>query len=391
MFSSCSDNLKIYIPVGSLEAYQTAEGWSNYTDKFVVCPPSNEIWYTSTDGNIVEPSNADAFGATIVSNDYDNNKGCWVIKFEGNVTKIGNDAFWGKNKLESIIMPNSVTEISQGAFVQCDGLTSFVIPDSVLELDRSIFAHCDNLTTVIIGDSVTEIGSEVFYGCSSLQTITIGTSVTKIWQMIVDECNSLSVINCKATTPPVLNSGTFNQLPDAAKIYVPAEAYYDYILAYGWKDYANQIVAYDFESNCEVTPIVSVNEILYTSTADQPAITPTADAFNATISSHTFVNGMGRIKFNGDVTTIGDYAFNECSHLTKIIIPHTVTNISGSAFKDCTSLCEMDLRATTPPTIGLDIFYWCSNIIKVYVPAESLEDYKTDDYWRSLSTVIFAR
>ena len=37
--------------------------------------PHGEIWYTSIDGEIVEPSNPDAFGATILTNTYSNGKG----------------------------------------------------------------------------------------------------------------------------------------------------------------------------------------------------------------------------------------------------------------------------------------------------------------------------
>lgn len=49
------------------------------------------IYYTSTDGEVVTPSNPDAFGATIISNTYENGKG--VIKFDGEIEEIGRDAY----------------------------------------------------------------------------------------------------------------------------------------------------------------------------------------------------------------------------------------------------------------------------------------------------------
>ena len=53
--------------------------------------PSNEIWYTSSDGNVIEPNKTDVFGTNITSNTYENGVG--VITFDGDVTTIGGSAF----------------------------------------------------------------------------------------------------------------------------------------------------------------------------------------------------------------------------------------------------------------------------------------------------------
>lgn len=57
--------------------------------------------------------------------------------------------------------------------------------------------------------------------------------------------------------------------------------------------------------------------------------------FNVDVSSHTFSNGKGVIKFNGSVTSIGDRAFFNCSSLTSITIPNTITSIGDYAFSNC--------------------------------------------------------
>lgn len=98
--------------------------------------------------------------------------------------------------------------------------------------------------------------------------------------------------------------------------------------------YANQIVYTASEKLPE--KITFDNSGLYISaeiTFDNSGLH--IDAFNVKISSHTFSNGTGYITFNGDVTSIGNYAFYQCSGLTSITIPNSVTSIGDRAFSGC--------------------------------------------------------
>ena len=80
-------------------------------------PPNNEIWYTSTDNKIVSPNDINCFGATIVSNTYSNGKG--IIKFNNDITKIGDNAFNKCDRLISITLPDGILEICGNAFIHC--------------------------------------------------------------------------------------------------------------------------------------------------------------------------------------------------------------------------------------------------------------------------------
>ena len=134
---------------------------------FPVVQPNNEIWYTSSDGNVVNLVDAGGFIVNVVSNTYENGKG--VITFDGEVTRIGDAAFPDCSSLTTITIPNSVTHIGTIAFSN-SGLTSIAIPNSVTSVDNEAFYKCSGLTSINIPDSVTVLGYNIFVGCSSLPT-----------------------------------------------------------------------------------------------------------------------------------------------------------------------------------------------------------------------------
>ena len=215
--------------------------------EFTPSVPNNQIWYTSDDGKVVTPYDTKVFGANIISNTYSNGKG--VITFDGDVTTIGYDAFYNRESLTSVNIPDSVTTIGGCAFVYCRSLTSVNIPDSVTTIGIKAFYCCTSLTSVNIPDSVTTIGNSAFWACTSLTSVNIGDSVTTIGDYAFRSCNSLKRVYCKATTPPALG-GTyvFYDNGSGRKIYVPAGSVEAYKSADGWNEYADAIVGYDFEN-----------------------------------------------------------------------------------------------------------------------------------------------
>lgn len=117
------------------------------------------------------------------------------------VTKIGEDAFWGCDSLESIEIPDSVTEIGEGAFWGCRSLKSVEIPDSVVKIGEMAFEDCSNLQSVAIPDSVTEIEKAAFSCCWSLKSIEIPNSVVKIGEEAFWDCESLCNISVAPENP----------------------------------------------------------------------------------------------------------------------------------------------------------------------------------------------
>ena len=89
------------------------------------------------------------------------------------VTRIGNYAFNGFQKLTSVTLSNSVISIGDCAFAGCFGLASINIPNNVTSIGNYAFERCGSLTSINIPNSVTSIGANAFKSCESLTSINV--------------------------------------------------------------------------------------------------------------------------------------------------------------------------------------------------------------------------
>lgn len=87
------------------------------------------------------------------------------------------------------------------------------------------------------------------------------------------------------------------------------------------------------------------------------------------------------------VTNIENYALYGWTGITSVTIPNSVTNIGSWNFTGCTNLTRIEIRATTPPSLGNNTFVKKLDI-PLYVPAGSVEAYKTTSPWSSFSNIL---
>ena len=332
------------------------------------CPcPSNEIWYTN--GSTTEPTKPrDTFDVNIISNTYYAENECWVIKFDGEVTTIGYEAFWDCSSLTSVTIPDSVTTIWAIAFGGCSslrefngkyasedgrcliiddtlnsfapaGLTEYTIPDSVTIIGNYAFYSCSSLTSVTIPDSVTTIGAWAFRGCSSLTSVTIPDSVTTIGGSAFSGCSSLREFNGKYASDNgrcLIIDGTLNSFAPAG------------LPEYTIPDSVTEIGHYAFD----------------------------------------YCSSLTGVTIPDSVTTIGAWAFRDCSSLPSVTIPDSVTAIGIYAFYNCSSLTSVYCKAITPPAGDGNMFDYNASGRMIYVPTESVEAYKSASGWSDYASDI---
>ena len=113
--------------------------------------PDNEIWYTTTDGQIISLNNAQTdwnypeteFGAKVISNTYVNGKG--VIKFDVELSQIGSWAFWRCENLHKMYLPSKIKSIGDNAFNNCVNLQILYLSNDISSAGSYIFDNCLNL------------------------------------------------------------------------------------------------------------------------------------------------------------------------------------------------------------------------------------------------------
>lgn len=83
-----------------------------------------------------------------------------------------------------------------------------------------------------------------------------------------------------------------------------------------------------------------------------------------------FKNITARVDFYGNVRSIGESAFEQCSEMGTAILPNSLVSLGKSAFKSCLLLKEIDLPAALE-SIGDEAFAGCSSLKTVTYLADN--------------------
>ena len=78
-------------------------------------------------------------------------------------------------------------------------------------------------------------------------------------------------------------------------------------------------------------------------------------------------SSLSNLAMGESVTSIGNSAFNGCSSLTSVVIPDSVTSINRGAFANCSSLTSVVIPNSVT-SIGDSAFYGCSSLTSVVIP-----------------------
>ena len=250
----------------------------------------------------------------------------------------------------------SVTAIGERAFQKCVDLTAVTIPNFVTSIGFDAFWGCTSLTTVTIPNSVTEIGGEAFYGCSSLTSVTIPNSVNRIGDIAFCNCTSLTSVTFPNSVTS-LGMGVFSKCTGLISVTIP--------------NTVADIGDSTFSGCTSLTSVIIPNSV-------------------TSIRNFAFSNcsNLVSVTIPNSVTYIGQGSFNGCSNLTSVTIPHSVASVGYQAFAKCGKLEDVYCYAESVPQTEINAFEKSyPEYATLYVPAESLNDYKTTEPWSQFGTI----
>ena len=87
------------------------------------------------------------------------------------------------------------------------------------------------------------------------------------------------------------------------------------------------------------------------------------------------------VTIGNEITSIGQYAFANCSKLKNVIIGSSVKVIEEYAFDDCYAITAITCYSMRPPTVNNGAFENLGYGTAVYVPADYFNTYMMHDFW----------
>ena len=365
-FAGCTDIESITIPK-SVESIlgEVFTGCSNLKTFYVV---AENTAYCAVDGVLFDKDKK-----TLVA--YPANKASTNYTIPESVTYIFDDAFQSCPNLEEIIFdPTSTSDYSVTDGVLFKTVTTNGAPEKRLIK----YPEAKKDSSYMIPAGVDRVNKDAFFNCTKLTSITIPAGMigviepdafsgsTKLTKFIVETGNTAY----SATDDGVL----FNTDKTTLFLY-PNGKVGDYTIPDGVKTIEKKA----FQNCGGLTHVTIPASVISNGTgpfyvpglgsyafSGCTGLTKVTFADNSTldgIAEGVFANctALTEIHLPESITSIGRQAFENCSSLTSITIPHRVETILGDAFSGCTGLTSITIPKSVN-AIGGNAFSGCSNL-----------------------------
>ena len=302
------------------------------------------------------------------------NSGLESVTFEEGINRIP-ALFTGAENLKNISIPESATCISKNAFKNCTSITELNLPSSIIHIEEAAFKGCTSLTDIGFSEGLLKIDYETFSGCTALKEVDLPDSVTYIGTYAFKDCTSLLKVSMPANlfemyTSPF--SGCTNlktlQIPKALQkvnccfadcsletitfeegtTLIPEKLFYE----------AKSVKSVKLPETLETIQNAAFRDCTALESISIPASVTKIGSYafsGCTALSEAALSGViGESMFRDctslkeivipeGVETVAMYAFTNCTALEKVLLPQSLTHISGNAFDGCTVLTDIKL------------------------------------------------
>ena len=302
-----------------------------------------------------------------------------VILPEG-INRIGEYAFRGTN-IRKVNIPSTVTFIGRNAFYEtpvqfvtftegsqlktidryafqrCASLQEIILPEGLETIQYAAFDLCTGMKRVVMPNTVTYVGAYGFASAYALESIKFSDGLTELYEWICTEARSLTEVILPANLARIDHSAFYN-------------TYSLHNI-----DFPSSLIEIDYEA-FRYSALDSVKlpiNLQWLGT----------DAFsnNSSLKYIEFPSYLER----------GNYSYRTSYHSDGTGW-YTYNSSSGyrSNFRSCPNIETIVMRSATPPANDADAFESSrsKSLITLVVPSFAVVNYKLDTYWKQFGSII---
>ena len=302
-----------------------------------------------------------------------------VIMPEG-INRIGEYAFRGTN-IRKVNIPSTVTFIGRNAFYEtpvqfvtftegsqlktidryafqrCASLQEIILPEGLETIQYAAFDLCTGMKRVVMPNTVTYVGAYGFASAYALESIKFSDGLTELYEWICTEARSLTEVILPANLARIDHSAFYN-------------TYSLHNI-----DFPSSLIEIDYEA-FRYSALDSVKlpiNLQWLGT----------DAFsnNSSLKYIEFPSYLER----------GNYSYRTSYHSDGTGW-YTYNSSSGyrSNFRSCPNIEIIVMRSATPPANDADAFESSrsKSLITLVVPSFAVVNYKLDTYWKQFGSIV---
>ena len=294
--------------------------------------------------------------------------------YEGEDYCISDYAFYGRNEIDTIVLPETVTSIGASAFYNCSSLSAINIPSGVTSIGNNAFYGCSSLDTIVLPDNLSFVGDNAFAGTNIVFPDENGICyVGQTAYSLTDR--TLTEYVLKEGTVSIA-TGLFSNCSNMTSISIPSSVEYIGSRAFEYC-YALDSVYYN-AANCTSTS----SDIFYSCSVKKVTFGDDVKVIPGYLFRES--NNLQKLTIGSNVSKIGEHAFYGCDILREVYLPNSVDTIGTSAFDWCSSLKYINIPVNTK-YIGEYAFATCQSLDSVNYNAANCQSAHSNVFYNSSS------
>ena len=266
------------------------------------------------------------------------------IHLSDTIERIGNSAFLNMHTKQAVItLPRALQKLDDNAFYGVDGVQEMLMPDGLQEIGLSCFYE-STIRKVILPSSVYAVGKHAFALCRSLQEVEYSPSIKTVPVYAFSNCTSL------------------RRITGLTQVWrFDASCFYN----------CTSLKAIEFGNEVSLIKPAAFKQSGLESVRIPFVKYPLDETHGSYIEDNAFENclQLQRVELTGGVERLGIKAFANCNKLTYVDIQHTnIQYIHKSAFLGCIALQEFRFPEHLN-AIAAEVFsYGCMQLQRVRLP-----------------------